>query len=168
MMRKYNIPAPYYTSYPVLGQWHNSYDNADYINAIEGYCTSGKNSPLSIYIHFPFCKKMCFYCICNFVVTHDRQKIKTFLRYLYKEIDMMADIFDKHSFHPRITDVHLGGGTPSYMDNDEIDLLLEKLQRLTPLDDLEELTIEIDLRTANNNKIEHYYQKGISRLSPIS
>ena len=78
---------------------------------------------------------------------------------------MLADFFDQYSFRPRITDIHLGGGTPSYMENEEVDLLLKKIERLLRPGALDELTIEIDIRQASRKNIEHYAKIGITRLS---
>jgi len=162
---KYSRPVPYYTSYPVLGQWQESYQAHEYREALSAFCKTAGDDPVSIYVHFPYCAKMCWYCICNFAVTHNRETIQRFLGHLHKEIDMLGDVFDAHDFKPNITDIHLGGGTPSYMENEEVGALLEKLERLQRPGREKALTIEIDIRTATRENIEYYAEAGIQRLS---
>ena len=161
----YSKSVPYYTSYPVLSQWQEFYQARDYRAALSDFCKTSGDEPVSIYVHFPYCAKMCWYCICNFAVTHNRETIQRFLRHLHKEIDMLGDVFDAHDFKPNITDIHLGGGTPSYMENEEVGALLEKLERLQRPGCEKELTIEIDIRTATRENVEYYAELGIQRLS---
>lgn len=165
LIEKYNVSCPYYTSYPTLSEWSNDFTVQDYIAGLKDLCTSGEEVPLYFYIHFPFCRKQCYYCICNSIITHDRTKIKHFLKYLLLEIDLLHSFFKKHSFFLNIRRIHIGGGSPSFMDIEEFDILVEKLKSIVSINNLDEFTIEVDTHTTDKKKLKYYHKKGVNRLS---
>ncbi len=112
LIKRYDVSCPYYTSYPTLSEWSGNFTSRDFIAGLNTLCTEGRKVPILLYIHFPFCKKRCYFCICNSIITHDRAKIKHFLSYLFREIDLLNAFFGKHSYAPNIKRIHLGGGSP--------------------------------------------------------
>src|SRR6185436_13172064 len=98
---------------------------------------SSFDGPLHLYLHIPFCAKLCHYCICNVIISNDREKIQFFLDHLCKEIDLL-----KH-YAPDIKDLHFGGGTPSHLDQRQFTQLCDKLNELTDLKSID-VAMEID------------------------
>lgn len=109
LIEKYNIPVPRYTSYPPANFFHNEFDEQVFIKAIEA-SNSGWPQNISIYIHIPFCTKMCHFCGCNTHFSRDKDKMRTYIEAVKKEILMM-----KRMLNPtrKVSQVHWGGGTPN-------------------------------------------------------
>ena len=126
----------------------------DYVAALKHF-----DGPRHLYLHIPFCAKLCHYCICNISITNDRAKIQFFLDHLLKEIDLLRP------FHPQIRDLHFGGGTPSHLDRTQFSQLCASLNKLVPLKSLSEVAMEIDPRTVKKGDLEHYASEGVNRIS---
>ncbi len=165
LVEKYNVSCPYYTSYPTLSEWSGNFTSRDFIAGLNSLCTENREIPVLLYIHFPFCKKRCYFCICNSIITHDREKIREFLSYLFREIDLLNAFFEKHSYRPNIKRIHLGGGSPSFMDIEEFGLLIEKLKTMIDFNNLDEFATEVDSGTITQEKLVYYHEKGVNRIS---
>ena len=165
LIKKYDVKGPYYTSYPILSQWSHDFSSNDYKNALKEIFSKKDNPPSSVYIHFPFCPKLCYYCFCNNKITKNREQIRHFLSILLKEVNLLDDFFNKNSITPNIKEIHIGGGSPSYLTINEIDQLITGLQSFVNLKVLSEFIIEIDVRTVDQEKLYYYYEKGINRIS---
>lgn len=159
-------PGPYYTSYPTLGLWLKKINNQSYKNyLVEYFQAEGKSKPVHLYIHIPFCAKLCWYCVCNIVVTNNREKIQYFLDYLLKEIDLLAALFKENNIKPRITEIHFGGGTPSHLYEDQFNELVEKLKSILDFASVQEVTMEIDPRTTTRESLRSFASMGVTRIS---
>ena len=166
LLNKFNENGPYYTSYPALAGWTGNFGHDDYVRALEDFFSrEGKNAPLHLYVHIPFCAKLCWYCICNISISKDRAKIQEFLNYLLREIDMLRDFFENHSIRPNIREIHLGGGTPSHLDTDQFAQLTRRLSTLVDLESLDEFAMEIDPRTTNKDNLRLFAAQGVKRIS---
>jgi oxygen-independent coproporphyrinogen-3 oxidase len=144
----------WYTSYPSINHWHEGVGHAEYAAALEAF-----TGPLHLYLHIPFCKKLCNYCLCNVLISNDREKIQNFVEHICREIDNLR------GYEPDIQDVHFGGGTPSHLDRRQFSQLCDKLDTLTDLRSLKEVAMEIDPRTVVNDDLAHYASHGINRIS---
>lgn len=163
---KFNEPGPYYTSYPTLGFWSREFGHEQYVKALEElFETEGENVALALYVHIPFCAKLCWYCICNLVVSNNRERIQGFVDYLLREIDMLRRFFDERAIKPNIEELHLGGGTPSQLDAQQFAQVIDGLESLVEIKDLDELAMEIDPRTTNQENLKFFRQKGVTRIS---
>jgi len=165
LIEKYNVSGPYYTSYPTLSEWSDKFSGQDYISALKELCADKRDTPLFLYIHFPFCAKRCYFCACNSIPSYDHASVQKYLAYLSQEIDLFHDFFEKHSFVQKFKMIHLGGGSPNLMSKEEFDSLITKLQPLVDFKDLDEFTIEVDPRTVDKEKLKYFSEKGIDRLS---
>jgi len=165
LVKKYDVKTSYYTDYPPLGLWLDSYKDTDYIKSMEGLIAKKEREPLLLYLHFPYCPRLCTYCQCYHLITQDRAKVKEFLAHLYIEINLLHIFFKKHSYKPLIKEIHLGGGSPSFLDTKEFDELIENLKKIVDFDELAEFTIEIDPRQVNRDRMVYYHEKGINRIS---
>lgn len=163
---KFNENGPYYTSYPTLGFWSNDFGHDHYVKALESFFSKeGEDAPLALYIHIPFCARLCWYCLCNIIISNNRERIQGFLNYLLREIDMLHDFLKERGITPNIREVHLGGGTPSHLDNGQFAQLIDKLESLVNIKDSDELAMEIDPRTTNHENLKFFSEKGVSRIS---
>lgn len=165
-LEKYlKIRSFYYTAFPSPGLWPEEFTGEDYKNAFREVLSKNLDRPLQLYIHFPFCQQQCWYCQCYQIVTKDDSKIRKMVEYLCKEIDLLFDFFCKNSIKPNFIEAHLGGGSPSYMNMDAFDCLIGKIKSYIDIEKLSEFAIEIDPRTVNKEKLKHYHERGITRIS---
>lgn len=165
LINKYNVQGPYYTNYPTGKVWSDDFSAVDYKEALKDMIEENKNIPLSLYIHFPFCVRLCNFCFCYTKITNNFNKIDAFLQTLYKEIHLLKDFFTLNDYVPNIKEIHLGGGSPSYMNESEFKQLIAEIGLLVDPHKLDEFTIEIDAITVNQDKLKLYHDSGINRLS---
>lgn len=165
LIKKYDVKGPYYTSYPTGKVWSDEFGEAAYKNGLREMLSTGENNSLTLYVHFPFCSRRCRFCFCYTTVTHNRAKIDAYLQTLAQEIQLLKDFFSGCPTGPSIKKIHLGGGSPSYMNEQEFDFLVEQLRLLVDPHDLEEFTIEIDAITVNKDTLKRYGDSGINRIS---
>ncbi|MGB5131569.1 MAG: oxygen-independent coproporphyrinogen III oxidase [Steroidobacteraceae bacterium] len=164
VVRHYDVPGPRYTSYPTALQFSESLTESDYLRAAQG--SNGDPIPrqLSIYVHVPFCENPCFYCGCTRVITRDRTAGARYLIRLQREIELQARLFDRD----RIVDqLHLGGGTPTFLTDAELAELISSLRHgFTLRDDAQrEYSIEVDPRTVNESRLAAIASQGFNRIS---
>lgn len=162
LIQKYDRVGPRYTSYPTAVQFHEAFGIADYEQATERSNASGRL--LSLYAHIPFCNTACFYCACNKIPTRDRSRAAPYLSRLYHEMTMQSALFDRH----RVVDqLHLGGGTPTFISHDEMKALMDHFRATFNLreDDEGEYSIEIDPREADTETVKLLRALGFNRMS---
>ena len=162
LIRRYDGRGPRYTSYPTAVQFSDHLTVDDYIqNARE---SNASGVPLSLYVHIPFCHSLCYYCGCNKIVTRNQERVSKYMNNLYREIDMQSELFDRSRV---VEQLHFGGGTPTYLDNDEMGDLLNKLRSAFTFDDSDDrqFSIEVDPRTVDEEGISVLTDLGFNRLS---
>ncbi|WP_332876125.1 oxygen-independent coproporphyrinogen III oxidase [Massilia sp. S19_KUP03_FR1] len=164
LLRKLGRPGPRYTSYPTADRFQNGFGYRDYLAAVAHRRTRQSGTPLSLYVHIPFCASICYYCACNKIVTRERDKAAVYLDYLKREITMQAALYDGMN---RVDQLHLGGGTPTYLSDAQMDELMAHLRshfQFAP-DAVGEYAIEIDPRTVTVERIASLRRQGFNRLS---
>ncbi|HID7484920.1 TPA: oxygen-independent coproporphyrinogen III oxidase [Morganella morganii] len=157
LIRKYNYSGPRYTSYPTALEFNQQYSDSDFIASAHRY----PQRPLSLYVHIPFCHKLCYFCGCNKLVTRQKHKADEYLAVLEKEIAARAPLFAGRKVHQ----MHWGGGTPTYLDKAQISRLTGMLRKHFDFAADAELSIEIDPREIELNVIDHLRAEGFNRLS---
>ena len=164
LIEKYDRPGPRYTSYPTAPQFHQAFAMDDYSAAAEASNAAAEPKCLSVYIHIPFCKSLCYYCACNKIITHKTERAVEYLDYLKREIAMQAALFDKSR---RLTQLHLGGGTPTYLTSEQLEDLMNTLRASFNMDDSDdhEVSLEVDPRTISPVQIHQLRALGFNRLS---
>ncbi|HRL94543.1 MAG TPA: oxygen-independent coproporphyrinogen III oxidase [Pseudomonas sp.] len=164
LVEKYDRPGPRYTSYPTAPQFHQAFAMDDYHRAAQASNQAAAPKALSLYIHIPFCKSLCYYCACNKIITQKSHRAVEYLNYLKREIAMQAALFDRTR---TLRQLHLGGGTPTYLTREQLAELMDCLHQAFNLDDSDEheFSIEVDPRTISTEQIEHLRQLGFNRLS---
>ncbi|MET0090112.1 MAG: oxygen-independent coproporphyrinogen III oxidase [Candidatus Thiodiazotropha sp.] len=162
LIAKYDQSGPRYTSYPTAVQFHEGFGEEEYRTIARESNASG--SPLSLYFHIPFCDTVCFYCACNKVATKDRSMASGYLARVYEELRMQSELFDSSRV---VTQLHWGGGTPTFISHDEMRELVGKTRQYFNLldDDSGEYSIEIDPREAQGDTIKLLRELGFNRMS---
>ncbi len=160
-IRKYDIAGPRYTSYPTAPNWTTDVNQDTYIEKLKVF---GKtNKTLSLYIHLPFCESMCTYCACNVVIRKkDVKYAEEYLKYLFKEIDLVARYIGRNM---PVKQFHWGGGTPTFLNEDQIERLFKKVAENFNIDFSGEIAIEIDPRTIDKSKVKKLKDLGFNRIS---
>jgi oxygen-independent coproporphyrinogen III oxidase len=164
LLRRLDIAGPRYTSYPTADRFHTDFGAADYAQALTGrhQRAAALAGPLSVYVHLPFCASLCYYCACNKVITKHASRGAQYLDYLAREIAL-------HTAHlgegQAVTQLHLGGGTPTFFSDDELRALMAVLRRHFTLVPGGEYAIEIDPRTVDTARLTALAEMGFNRLS---
>ncbi len=164
LLQHYDRNGPRYTSYPTAVEFHPGCSAAQYQQAAARSNAIGQQ-PLSIYVHIPFCTSPCFYCGCNKVITRDRSKADVYLHYLFREMALQAPLFDRERV---VEQLHLGGGTPTFLSLSQLEqLMLELGRHFTLCSDpaRREFSIEIDPRTLVPDTLPTLARLGFNRLS---
>lgn len=164
LITKYGLAGPRYTSYPTALQFHEGFDAEAYRRHVQNSNDDLIPRPLSLYVHLPFCKELCYYCACNKKVTRSNQRAEVYLQHLDKEIELQAALFDKDR---QVIQLHFGGGTPTYHDDMQLAHIIEMLSRNFFLSRSEsrEFSIEIDPRTVSEERIAFLADIGFNRVS---
>jgi len=162
LLKRFNQPGPRYTSYPTAPLFSSEFTAADYEKEVADTNGDGEKSDLSLYFHFPFCAKLCYFCGCNMLVTSDRRAIREYNEYLKKEIEHLAPLI---SANRKVEQLHFGGGTPSYLTPDEItDIGAFIKSKFNFAGDLE-ASVEIDPRGLTREHLEAFREIGFNRTS---
>jgi len=164
LLTRFDVPGPRYTSYPTADRFVEAFTEADYIRALEQRreATRLKSQPLSLYVHIPFCESLCYYCACNKIITKHKDRAATYLRYLAREVELqVAHLGPGHS----VSQLHLGGGTPTFLSDDELRELVAMLRRHFQFVPGGEYSVEVDPRTVDENRLAVLAELGFNRLS---
>lgn len=162
LFERYGGRGPRYTSYPTALQFHPAFGEADYRRIATDSNASGR--PLSLYVHVPFCQSLCYYCGCNKIVTRNAERIQAYLDTLFMEVDMQAELFDRQR---TVEQLHFGGGTPTYLTDEQLRALMAKLGDAFRLCDTDEreFSIEIDPRSTHDETMQLLAELGFNRVS---
>ncbi len=164
LFKKYDTPGSYYATYPPVGLWNRDNRDSNFKAALAKLIET-PNKPLQLYIHFPFCEKQCWYCLCYQKVTKNKETVGKFVEYLLKEIDLFYAMYAEAGVKPNFVELHFGGGTPTYVSDDDFDSIIDSLSRFVDFDNLKEFSIEVDPRTVSRERLLHLSKRKVSRLS---
>ena len=158
LINRYDLPGPRYTSYPTAVEFHNEFTIRDLLKA------EGHSKALSLYFHIPFCETVCFYCACNKIATKDRSKAEPYLKALEQEMLMQANLLD---WQRPVEQLHWGGGTPTFLSDEQMTWLMGRTKSLFSLLDNDEgqYSIEIDPREVSSTTLKTLREIGFNRLS---
>jgi len=164
LIRKLSRQGPRYTSYPTADRFSEAFGYRDYLQAVAGLRTRGNKNPLSLYLHIPICETVCYYCGCNKIITKNHEKAATYLGYLKREIEMQGRLFEGMN---QIKQLHFGGGTPTYLTDEQMGDLMLHLRRWFQFapDEVGEYSIEVDPRTVSRGRVHSLRKQGFNRIS---
>ena len=164
LIRRYDVSGPRYTSYPTADRFVEAFTTDDYAQALEQRRggAAAMALPLSLYVHIPFCESLCYYCACNKIITKHHDRAAAYLRYLEVEVNL-------HTQHlglgQVVSQLHLGGGSPTFLSDDELRELMGMLRRAFHMSPGGEYSIEIDPRTIDAVRLDVLAELGFNRLS---
>ena len=164
-LQRLDMPGPRYTSYPTADRFVEAFGDDEYRRALrqraQGAVVGGA-LPLSLYVHVPFCESVCYYCACNKIITKQHGRAQDYLHLLAREVALhVAEIGSGHA----VTQLHLGGGSPTFLSDEELRWLMDMLRRSFRLEADAELSIEVDPRTADRGRLLHLRELGFNRIS---
>ena len=164
ILQQFDVPGPRYTSYPTADRFVEAHGEAQFIQSLQERKASARTrtSPLSLYVHVPFCASLCYYCACNKIITGNYQKAVDYLDDLAREIDLLLPHLGQTQ---TVSQVHLGGGTPTYFTDEDLHRLMNLLQTSFHWQSAGEYAIEVDPRTVNDDRLHQLWAMGFNRLS---
>ncbi|MFN3330688.1 MAG: radical SAM protein, partial [Pyrinomonadaceae bacterium] len=158
-LEKYNKPGPRYTSYPTAPMFSENFTADDFISEIIETNKDENASPISLYFHFLFCAKLCYFCGCNMRITSDRNLIARYNDYLKREVLLIKKFLSKKR---KVAQMHWGGGTPSYLLPDEIKDFGEFIRANFEFSADAEIGVEIDPRGLTKEHMEAFRSVGFN------
>ncbi len=162
VLKKFNQPGPRYTSYPTAPLFSPEFTAEDFRNEIIDTNSDSNNSDLSLYFHFPFCESLCYFCGCNMMVSRDRRLIREYNEYLKKDIDLITPFISKNR---KVSQMHFGGGTPSYLFPEEIRDIGNFIKSRFNFSEDTEASVEIDPRGLTFEHMQAFSEIGFNRTS---
>ncbi len=161
LIARLDKPGPRYTSYPTAPVFAANLPPRTYENALSTYLPGSR--PLSLYVHLPFCEAMCTYCACNVVVRRNIEKAAApYVTRLLAEARLVAGQLEKGS---KLSEIHLGGGTPNYLPRAEIERLMEGLECSFAVEDDATRSVEVDPRHFEEDQLVWLAGLGFNRVS---
>lgn len=158
---KFDTPCPRYTSYPTAPVWTDAVNEPVYIKDLRAF--GARDKTLSLYIHIPFCESLCTYCGCNVVIRKKDERFgDEYIEYLDKE---MALVYKHLGRRKKVRQLHWGGGTPTFLNEAQIERLYTTAQKYFDIDPAGEIAIEIDSRTIDKPKVQKLRALGFNRVS---
>ncbi|MBB5217293.1 oxygen-independent coproporphyrinogen III oxidase [Parapusillimonas granuli] len=162
LIRRFDKSGPRYTSYPTADRFRSGFTEQDYLAYLDVRARAPARPPLSVYVHLPFCEQLCYFCACNKVITQDHGRAAQYLQYLDKEMELVgARLGDDRE----TAQLHLGGGTPTFLSASELTSLMASIRRHFEFTDDAELGVEIDPRTVNDATLSMLAGLGFNRTS---
>ncbi len=164
LIRKYNVPAPRYTSYPTIPFWEEpfpaSYHWLDLVG--QSYKVNGHSQGISLYVHLPFCESLCTYCACNTRIMKNHDVEKRYIKALLQEWEMYKATFGEA---PIIRELHLGGGTPTFFSAENLQYLIEKLLEGAVVPPRHEFALEGHPNNTTAEQLQVLHNLGFNRVS---
>ncbi len=171
LIKKYTMRGPRYTSYPTAPEWTEQVGPGTYLEHVRRNNERANPNPLSLYLHVPFCPKRCYYCACNVIITPKVDVLDHYVDLLSREIDLVASQVRPDR---EVIQLHLGGGTPTYLSPVQLDRLLESVSTAFRFGENAERSIEVDARITTPEHLdvlkEHQFDRisyGVEDFSPL-
>lgn len=163
LLKKYNVAAPRYTSYPTVPYWDTgSFSESKWILILNETFADYKDEGISLYIHLPFCESLCTYCGCNTRITKNHQVEKPYIEAVLSEWKMYCAILGEK---PKVRELHLGGGTPTFFSPENLTTLIKGIFKLAYLAENAVLSFEAHPANTTTEHLRSLYQLGFTRLS---
>jgi oxygen-independent coproporphyrinogen-3 oxidase len=159
-LAKYNRPGPRYTSYPTAPVWNDSFGPGDLEQVHDEANRAG--TPVSLYMHIPFCESLCLFCACNVIINKDKQVAPPYLDVLKREVERVSHAISKKR---EVVQFHWGGGTPTYLTPEQIEELFSFTRERFSFAGDAEIGIEVDPRVTSRAHLETLRRLGFNRLS---
>ena len=162
LLRRFDAPGPRYTSYPTADRFDDRFGAAESAAELGRLARARSATPLSVYVHIPFCESVCYYCACNKVVTRHHDRAGEYLDALEAEIGLVAASLGNGK---PVSQLHFGGGSPTFLSDPELERVMAALRRTFHVGADAELSIEVDPRTVTPARLGHLRALGFNRVS---
>ncbi len=162
ILDRYNVPGPRYTSYPTAPEWTDSFGAADCEKTLEASNAARPLRPISLYMHLPFCERLCLFCGCNVVINRNHEVAPPYIQRLKWEIDRVSSRLDPSR---RVVQFHWGGGTPTYLSAQQLEDLFSYTRSRFSFGADAEVGIEVDPRVTNADQVTTLRRLGFNRIS---
>ncbi|MBN1441750.1 MAG: oxygen-independent coproporphyrinogen III oxidase, partial [Planctomycetes bacterium] len=162
LILKYDRPGPRYTSYPTAPHFHEGFGVDEYCREIRRTREEGAARPLSLYIHLPFCRSVCYFCGCNVHFTKKRELSEPYIDRLADEMKTVSSMIGPGR---KVVQIHWGGGTPTFMPAPVLDRLFDAICASFEISGDAEIGVEIDPREAKEEHLQLFHDRGFNRIS---
>lgn len=164
LLRKYNVPGPRYTSYPTVPFWCDTPTENQWIDSISKALDEGEARGVgaAVYIHIPFCESLCTYCGCNTRITRNHKVAEPYIEAVLKEWGLYLSRLSRKI---PISEIHLGGGTPTFLSSTELEKLVTGIISQSELNENAEFSLEADPRVTSSDQLTTLHRLGFRRLS---
>ena len=154
ILKKYHQDLVFnYAEYPTCDHWSYEFNGENYKKALIDWFSTNSEKKIFFYVHIPFCEQLCWFCTCSKIITSDYKKVKDYLTYLYKEIDLLFDFLNKNKIKLNVGTVFFGGWSPTILNREDLKHLVDKLKGLFDWSNVENFTIESDPRRVDENRL---------------
>jgi len=167
LIKKYHQDIVYnYAEYPTCDHWSYDFNGEDYKKSLVNWLPKNKDKPIFFYVHIPFCEQLCWFCTCSKFITKDYEKVKDYLNYLYKEIDLLFDFLNKNKIKLNVETVFFGGGSPTILNREDLKNLVDKLKGFFDWSKVVNFTVESDPRRVDEDRLLYNHKVcGANRIS---
>lgn len=164
LLKKYNVPGPRYTSYPTVPYWCESPTAEQWATSLKQSLEDSEKEGVgaALYVHIPFCESLCTYCGCNTRITRNHKVASPYIETVLKELDLYLKSFGRK---PLVTEIHLGGGTPTFFSSGELEELMSGVFSRVRISPQHEFSIEADPRVTTKEHLAKLAALGFKRLS---
>ena len=154
LIRKYHQDIVFnYAEYPTCDHWSYEFNNENYKKSLVDWLPKNPDKKITFYVHIPFCEQLCWFCTCSKTITKDYQIVKDYLKYLFKEIDMLFDHLNENKIKLNVGTVYFGGGSPTILNRKDLKNLVDKLKSLFDWSNVDNFTIESDPRRVDEDRL---------------
>jgi len=154
LIKKYHQDIVYnYAEYPTCDHWSYEFNNENYKKSLVDWFPRNKDKKIFFYVHIPFCEQLCWFCTCSKIITQDYEKVKDYLKYLYKEIDLLFNYLNENKIKLNVGTVYFGGGSPTILNREDLKDLVDKLKILFDWSNVGNFTIESDPRRVDEDRL---------------
>lgn len=154
-----------YAMYPNNNFWSKDVGEEEYKQALRALPEYAPSAPTLLYVHFPYCTKICHFCSCYKVRTGDYSRARRHLDHILKEMERTQQFLESEGIDPNFKFIHCGGGSPTYLENEDFARLAAQLRRMVNFGDMEEFAVEIDPRHVDQERLRFYHSQGVTRIS---
>ncbi len=164
LLKKYDVPVPRYTSYPTVPYWSDSPTTEEWLHSLKN-AFSKNDMSWSLYLHIPFCETLCTFCGCNTLITKNHDGEQPYVQLLLREFELYLQSVPEIAKKP-LRQLHLGGGTPTFLNSANLKTLIEGLMKNITLDPENfEGSLEVDPRRTKPDQLHVLFDLGFKRVS---
>ena len=164
LIQKYNVPGPRYTSYPTVPYWDEAQFSLEQWKQTlkTSFAESNSTEGISLYIHLPFCESLCTFCGCHKRVTKKHEMEQPYIQAVLKEWSLYCEWLEEK---PRIKEIHLGGGTPTFFSPAHLTQLIEGILAQAEIAEQHEFSFEGHPNNTTREHLQALYDLGFRRVS---